>query len=177
MTTTRRFRADDDLFRFNSVNLDAFTETYGFRFYMQYQSEYPEFNFVQESLSGEVQGYVLGKSEGAGAGWHAHVTAVTVSPEFRRQGLASQLMTRLESIGKLEHARFVDLFVRTSNSNAVDFYKKRGYIVYRRVIGYYSGNNPEDAYDMRKAIPEFDPEGASVVPVTRPVYPKDLEWD
>lgn len=38
---------------------------------------------------------------------------------------------------------FVDLFVRISNSVAVDMYKKMGYIVYRQVIGYYSGE--EDA--------------------------------
>jgi hypothetical protein len=28
-------------------------------------------------------GYVLGKAEGVGEGWHGHVTAVTVAPEFR----------------------------------------------------------------------------------------------
>ena len=38
---------------------------------------------------------------------------------------------------------FVDLFVRASNSVAVEMYKHMGYTVYRRVIGYYSGE--EDA--------------------------------
>ena len=39
---------------------------------------------------------------------------------------------------------FVDLFVRVSNAVAVEMYKKLGYTVYRRVIGYYS--NEEDAF-------------------------------
>ena len=46
-------------------------------------------------------------------------------------------------------AYFVDLFVRKSNAVAVDFYKKLGYVVYRTVLDYYSGENPEDAYGTR----------------------------
>lgn len=41
---------------------------------------------------------VFGKAEGADANWHGHVTAVTVAPEFRRLGLARQLMTFLEDV-------------------------------------------------------------------------------
>jgi N-terminal acetyltransferase B complex catalytic subunit len=38
---------------------------------------------------------------------------------------------------------FVDLFVRKSNELAITLYSKLGYSTYRRVIGYYSGQ--EDA--------------------------------
>jgi len=41
---------------------------------------------------------------------------------------------------------FVDLFVRVSNKVAYDMYTKFGYTVYRRVLGYYSGPNSEDAF-------------------------------
>lgn len=41
-------------------------------------------------------------------------------------------------------AYFVDLFVRVSNLVAVGMYRKFGYVVYRQVLGYYSGE--EDAY-------------------------------
>ena len=34
---------------------------------------------------------------------------------------------------------FVDLFVRVSNDVAISMYKSFGYSVYRRVLGYYSG--------------------------------------
>jgi len=40
----------------------------------------------------------------------------------------------------------VDLFVRVSNSVAVDMYHRLGYIVYRKVIDYYSGDVDEDAF-------------------------------
>jgi len=43
-------------------------------------------------------------------------------------------------------AFFVDLFVRMSNNVAVDMYKQLGYVIYRRVLEYYSGDPDEDAY-------------------------------
>jgi len=41
---------------------------------------------------------------------------------------------------------FVDLFVRVSNNVAVDMYHNFGYIIYRKIIEYYSGDVDEDAY-------------------------------
>ena len=41
-------------------------------------------------------GYIMGKAEGKGEQWHGHVTAVTVAPAYRRQGLARTLMGTLE---------------------------------------------------------------------------------
>lgn len=38
----------------------------------------------------------MGKAEGGGENWHGHVTAISIAPEFRRMGLARELMTRLE---------------------------------------------------------------------------------
>jgi len=47
---------------------------------------------------------------------------------------------------------------------AIAMYKKFGYIIYRQVIDYYSGDDPEDAYDMRKACPR-DVDKESVIPL------------
>lgn len=49
-----------------------------------------------------------------------------------------------------------------------------GYSVYRRVLGYYM--REEDAFDMRKAMPR-DTQKKSVVPLTRPITPDELEHD
>lgn len=43
---------------------------------------------------------VLGKAEGVGENWHGHVTALTVAPEYRRLGLARQLMNLLEDVSE-----------------------------------------------------------------------------
>lgn len=45
-----------------------------------------------------------------------------------------------------KRAYFVDLFVRVSNKVAINMYKNLGYIVYRTVLEYYSGDPDEDAF-------------------------------
>lgn len=116
----------------------------------------------------------MGKSEGQRNLWHGHVTAVTVAPEYRRLGLARRLMKELESTSEhVYNTYFVDLFVRKSNSLAIDMYHKLGYTVYRRVIGYYSSE--EDAFDMRKALPR-DRDKKSTIPLKDPIMPSELEW-
>lgn len=131
---------------------------------------------MAESSNGELMGYTLGKAEGEGKLWHGHVSAVTVAPRYRRLGLARTLMDDLEDMCIHQYnAYFVDLFVRASNSLAIQMYENFGYSVYRRVLGYYSGELPEDAFDMRKALPR-DVEKESVIPLDHPIRPEDLEW-
>lgn len=43
---------------------------------------------------------VMGKAEGHGENWHGHVTALTVSPDYRRLGLAAALMNFLEDVSE-----------------------------------------------------------------------------
>ena len=170
----RRFSVFD-LLRFNNVNLDPLTETYNMPFYLQYLAKWPDLCFTAEAPGGRAMGYILGKAESFPSeanSWHGHVTAVTVPPEYRRLGMATQLMGMLEAGSERCQGYFVDLFVRKSNALAIDMYKKMGYSVYRIVLGYYSGL--EDAYDMRKALSR-DPEGKSCIPLPHPVTPDDID--
>mmetsp|Transcript_21503 Transcript_21503/g.61391 ORF Transcript_21503/g.61391 Transcript_21503/m.61391 type:complete len:176 (-) Transcript_21503:226-753(-) len=175
MTTLRQFTMDD-LFKFNNINLDVLTETYNMSFYMSYMAKWPESFMVAEAPNGSLMGYVLGKAEGKDQLWHGHVSAVTVAPTYRRLGLAKTLMDQFETLCvDTYNAYFVDLFVRASNHLAQNMYTKFGYIKYRQVLGYYAGECPEDAWDMRKALPR-DREKRSIIPLTEPVLPEDLEW-
>ena len=131
MSTTRRFSMFD-LLKFNNVNLDPLTETYNMSFYTQYLAKWPEYCFNVTAAQGRPMGYILGKAEGLGEEWHGHVTAVTVPPEYRRLGVAAQLMDMLERVSEWDKGYFVDLFVRESNALAIGMYKKLGYSVYRQ---------------------------------------------
>ena len=174
MTTVRAFECND-LFAYNDVNVDALTETYGLAFYLQYLATWPEYFSAATATESDVIGYVMGKCEGKNELWHGHVTAVTVAPNYRRQGLAKLLMHELEEVTELAHdGYFVDLFVRVSNAVAIGMYEKFGYSVYRRVLNYYSGE--EDGFDMRKAM-RRDVEKKSIIPLKRPVHPWEIEWD
>jgi len=196
MTTLRQFRLDDVL-KFNQINLDVLTETFNGSFYLAYLAKWPESFVVAEgphhddsdNSKSQLMGYALGKAEGEGILWHGHVSALTVAPEYRRLGLAKTLMSYFEDVCiNTYNAYFVDLFVRSSNSLAINMYQQFGYSVYRRVLGYYSSGGAnadsadddydmmtEDALDMRKALPR-DKNKLSVIPMDRPVRPEELEW-
>jgi len=116
----------------------------------------------------------MGKSEGEGENWHGHVTVLTVSPFYRRLGVARALMGNLESASEQGKMYFVDLFVRMSNKAAIGMYEGMGYCVYRRVLDYYSGPD-EDALDMRKALSR-DKHCKSMVPLLHPVHADDLDY-
>lgn len=75
---------------------------------------------------------------------------------------------------KAHNGYFVDLFVRASNSLAIQMYTTLGYVLYRQVLGYYAGE--EDAWDMRKSMPR-DKEKRSMIPYGRPVRPEECESD
>ena len=77
MTTLRPFTCDD-LFTYNDVNTDVFTETFNLNFYLGYLATWPEYFSTAEAPAGQTAGYVMGKVEGRGENWHGHVTAVTV---------------------------------------------------------------------------------------------------
>ncbi|KAJ7274870.1 N-acetyltransferase [Mycena rebaudengoi] len=148
MSVLRPFTASD-MFKFNNINLDLWTQTYAVGFYLNYLSRWPDLCCVQAAPSGRLMGYILGKAEGANVEWHGHVTVLTVAPEYRRLGLASKLVALLELVSNDPYrGYFVDLYM----------YEGMGYSVYRRVREYYDhlggprGRDEEDAFDMRKPL-------------------------
>lgn len=94
---------------------------------------------------------VFGKSEGRGTDWHGHVSAVSVSPLYRRLGMAGKMMRSLEKRSEEGDMYFVDLFVRVSNKAAIRMYEGLGYTVYRRILGYYCDPD-EDAFGMSASM-------------------------
>uniref|UniRef100_A0A7E4V8R5 N-alpha-acetyltransferase 20 n=1 Tax=Panagrellus redivivus TaxID=6233 RepID=A0A7E4V8R5_PANRE len=160
---------NEDLLKINSINLDPYTETYGIQFYAQYMCGRMPFVFYKaEDKKGRLAGYLMGKLEGEGDQWHGHITAITVGDAFRRQGVARLLMDKFEKLCIEQNCYFIDLYVRISNKVAVEMYTKMGYIVYQQIIEYYSGEDPEDGYDMHKALPA-DVDKLSMIPKPHPV--------
>ncbi|KAI9858979.1 MAG: hypothetical protein M1824_003980 [Vezdaea acicularis] len=166
MSSVRPFAATD-IFKFNPTNLDPLTETYGIDFYFEYLARWPTMFNCIEGHDGKIDAYIMGKVESSpphmlsspnALPWHGHITALTVAPNARRLGLARKLTESLEAAAEAQNAWFVDLYVRASNTVAVEMYKKMGYSIYRRVVGYYNDDptgrstEGEDAFDMRKPL-------------------------
>eukprot|EP01062_Namystynia_karyoxenos_P037015 TRINITY_DN26960_c0_g1_i1.p1 TRINITY_DN26960_c0_g1~~TRINITY_DN26960_c0_g1_i1.p1 ORF type:complete len:178 (+),score=61.65 TRINITY_DN26960_c0_g1_i1:101-634(+) len=176
MTAFRRFTCDD-LLTFNPINFDPLTETFTMDFYLRYLTQWPQYQTMARDSNGFAQGYVIGKAEGGGEDWHAHVSAVTVAPEARRTGLAAQLMAMLERTGaELDRCYFVDLFMRKSNGPASRMYRALGYETYRTVLGYYT-EPEEDALDLRKALPRDAERSTPSLQCDKPrIRPSEIVW-
>ena len=78
-----------------------------------------------------------------------HVMNVAVSPERRRQGIASMLMNRLFDLTSGRSRRGYTLEVRVSNDGAIKLYERAGFKPRGIRRGYYTDNR-EDALIMWK---------------------------
>ena len=78
-----------------------------------------------------------------------HVMNVAVSPERRRQGIASMLMNRLFDLTSGRSRRGYTLEVRVSNKGAIKLYEELGFRPRGVRRGYYTDNR-EDALIMWK---------------------------
>lgn len=182
MTTIKPFSLLD-IFSYSSINLDILTETFGDKFYGKYISKWPE--YCKSLINGEnrIQAYLLGKVEGSipEKSWHGHITAVTVAPNARRQGIARYFMDYLKMVSeKIHDAFYVDLFVRPSNQVAVGMYRYLGYGVFQIVDKYYSkgrgeGSQAEDCYDMRLGL-ERNLDGLFVKPTGKVIKPSEVKF-
>lgn len=77
----------------------------------------------------------------------AQITNVAILPEFRGQGIATQLMKEMIERSKVRGATAMTLEVRPSNAPALALYGKFGFQSVGRRKGYYQDNG-EDALIM-----------------------------
>jgi len=79
-----------------------------------------------------------------------HILNLAVSDEFRRQGIASQMLVNLENHAKKHGTKHFWLEVRSGNLGAQAFYGKWGFMAVGERKSYY--RNGEDAVVMAKNL-------------------------
>lgn len=88
----------------------------------------------------------------------AHVLNVCIDPDYRRRGLARQLLHHLLAVAGEHQAQIVFLEVRPSNAGAIELYRQTGFtqIAVRR--GYYPATvGREDALVLGKTLRHPEP--------------------
>ncbi|KAH9411069.1 hypothetical protein HK407_08g13430 [Ordospora pajunii] len=157
-----------DAFSLDTINLDYSTESYALSYYLYYMINHTEDCMAVVSSKErkhsfyclrEVYGILMGRlEEKEGGVVCAHISVLSVQFGKRRNRFARLCMDILENNANIYKAYFMDLYVRCTNTYAIDFYKRLGYTVYRRIFDYYYDKNGyEDALDMRKSL-KLDPE-------------------
>lgn len=77
----------------------------------------------------------------------AHITNVSVSPEYRRKHVGEALLVKIIETCYKEMVKYLTLEVRVSNTPAINLYTKYAFKSLGTRKGYYQNNN-EDAYIM-----------------------------
>jgi [ribosomal protein S18]-alanine N-acetyltransferase len=95
----------------------------------------PNINVVVARISGAVVGFGVMEYEHDSA----HLLLFAVDAPDRNRGLGSQLLHWLEEVATTAGIRKVHLEARTSNTAAISFYKKHGYVESSEVLGMYFG--------------------------------------
>ena len=89
--------------------------------------------YLKATVKGVIAGYgVLGRADDT-----SHLMNLAVLPEFRRNGIALQLMAAFGEISLDWKCRRMCLEVRSSNTVARNFYGSLGFIYSSRVRKYY----------------------------------------
>ncbi len=81
-----------------------------------------------------------------------HLYNIAVREDFKRQGIASRLMTFLIQKAQTEDMQRILLEVRASNRAAIQFYQQSGFRDLYLRKGYY--DDGEDALVMERRIPQ-----------------------
>jgi ribosomal-protein-alanine N-acetyltransferase len=78
-----------------------------------------------------------------------HIMNIAVDEEYRRRGIATQLLNRLFEVTSTDDRRGYTLEVRVSNGEAIKLYERLGFVARGIRRGYYTDNR-EDALIMWK---------------------------
>ena len=151
-----RFFEDKDLTEVKQINLTCLPENYSDSFFMNIYKKFPK-TFLVATVDDKVVGYVmcrveLGFSElkRLKIGKKGHLVSLAVLSEYRKQGVASVLLSKaLENLSEYKVGECY-LEVRVTNESALDLYKILDFKTLRVLSGYYKDG--EAAYLMSKTL-------------------------
>jgi len=105
---------------------------------------------IAENETGEIAGFCIGHVERAGKGLRAYVVTLDVAPDYRRRGLARQMLRRIEQQTIASGCNSIELHVSVDNEGAIAFYEREGYVRSHIVKSFYGLGR--HAYVYQKAL-------------------------
>jgi|Deesub1362A_J573_1020465.scaffolds.fasta_scaffold01025_2 ribosomal-protein-alanine N-acetyltransferase len=128
------------------VSEESLTEEYSPILFLEIREALPDAFLVAE-VDGSVVGYICGYPLTA---FEVRIAMFAVLPGYRGKGIGSALYAEFERVARKRGFRIMRLEVRTGNRRAVEFYRRRGFMVVKVLKGYY--RNGDDAYVMVKTL-------------------------
>ena len=143
--TIRQFDGRD-LDRILEIASASLSEYYSEALIMDLYDEWPQ-AFLVYTMGREIQGFIIGSRFSP---TEARVLILAVDQQFRNMGIGGCLMQSFLALCSRNNFMSVKLEVRTDNDNAINFYRKLGFVVTSRLKAYYSDSS--DAYTMWKIL-------------------------
>jgi ribosomal-protein-alanine N-acetyltransferase len=103
---------------------------------------------------GEIVGFAIAHVDRVAAVWRGYVVTLDVAAEYRRRGLAGQMMQAVEMLAEAAGAQRIELHVFTENDAAIRFYERIGYERVARLRRFY-GADGLDAFEYRKELTDL----------------------
>ncbi len=123
-----------------NANLDDYFSEDVIAFFL---AQWPQGQFVSVDLFGRVDGALCGSALDGG---RASVSLLAVDSASRGRGVGTALLDSLRRRCFMEGRTVIQLEVRTTNSDAIEFYLSRGFSVSEELPRFY--NDGGDAYRM-----------------------------
>ncbi|MBN1329227.1 MAG: GNAT family N-acetyltransferase [Candidatus Heimdallarchaeota archaeon] len=149
----RRFNPETDIDQVQTINRTCLPENYPRFFFTEIYEKFSEgFNVAVLDDTGEIAGYEMTRIEkglsnfGYGICKKGHIISIAVLPQYRRLGIAKELMNAANEALRLRDVKEVYLEVRESNNKAINLYHRLGYTTQKISKRYYSDG--ESAFIM-----------------------------
>ena len=136
----------EDISDIKLCNLITLPENYSYDYFRNHILRYPNYSFIIINENNKLLGYCLGKLENENEIVKGHFVSLAIYSEYRRFGLANELINKLHKEYILNNIASVSLKVRVSNIGAIKLYEKYGYKCEKLLSNYYEDN--EDAWQM-----------------------------
>lgn len=138
--------APDDLASVYELASSTLSERYDPNLFIMISNSWPQGFLVLESVQG-IKAFLLGIMTTSA---HARILMLTVSPELRRKGIGTMLMSKFMEECRRKGARVITLEVRRGNIPALEFYRGFNFRVVGEIRGYY--NDGENALQLQLII-------------------------
>jgi ribosomal-protein-alanine N-acetyltransferase len=145
MIYLRRFQPKDLM---NVMQIVGVTlgENYHPSFYINLHNFWSE-GFIVATINDQIVGFILTTISDSRT---ARILMLAVYPHYRGRGVASTLMDVIIKQCAKKNIKLIQLEVRTKNQNAIRFYLKRKFIIYKTLYNYYK--NKDNAYLMYRYL-------------------------
>ena len=146
----------DDLDGVIHVNERELPEDYPYFFYKSILDDYPNSFLVAQNKKGKIIAYIMWRVEktpsfnGLKYENKGHLVSIAVSEDYRRKGIAFELLSNSMSAIKKYRIKNYVLEVRVSNDNAIKLYEKFNFKIKGIKKNYY--RDGENAYFMAREV-------------------------